>query len=131
MKELRAQLVGEKENAKGKSREEGKGCERKEKDSGYGRAGKNTGKWLVIEGKEADVEKKPEEKGGGEEIKGKEEWRGKPYRAEDGFWWVPIRNEEWAEWREKETFRCKEGGWWTKMPEERYMSWQFVRDLKG
>ena len=78
------------------------------------------------------MEKKAEEKGGVEEAKGKEEWRGKPYRAEeDGFWWAPIRNEEWAEWREKETYRCKEGGWWTKMPEERYMSWQFMQDLKG
>ena len=77
--------------------------------------------------------KKSEEKGGAEVAKGKEERRGKPYRAveEDGFWWVPISNDEWAEWREKETFRCKEGGRWTKMSDERYQEWQFMRDLKG
>ena len=118
MKELHAQLVGGKESTKGKSREEGK---------------KGKGKWQIIEEKERSVEKKSEEKGGEEVVKGKEEWRGKPYRAEeeDGFWWAPISNDEWAEWREKDTFRCKEGGRWTKMPDERYQAWQFMRGLKG
>ena len=131
MKELRAQLVGENENVKGRCREEGKGSEKKEKDCGYGNLGKCQGKRLIIEEKETNVEKKPEEKGGVDVVKGEEEWRGKPYRAEDGFWRVPINNDEWAERREKETYRCKEGGWWTKTPEERYMAWQFLRDLKG
>merc|ERR1711974_478140 len=59
MKELQAQLaVGEKENGKGKSREERKGSERKEKDCGYGKRGKGRGKWLNIEEKEKNEEKK-------------------------------------------------------------------------
>merc|ERR1711964_937114 len=53
MEELQAQLVvGEKENGKGKSREERKGSERKEKDWGYGKWGKGRGKWLNFEEKE-------------------------------------------------------------------------------
>ena len=111
MKELQAQLViGEKENGKGKSREERKGSERKEKDCGYGKRGKGRGKWLSVEEKVKNGKKETEEKGEVEVVKGKEERRGKPYRAvdEDGFWWAPISNDEWSEWREKETFRCKE-----------------------
>merc|ERR1711974_340095 len=39
-KELRMQTVGQNANSKGKCREGGKGCGKKEKGSGYGRAGK-------------------------------------------------------------------------------------------
>ena len=150
MKELRTQFTGGNTYLKGKRRGEEKGREKKEKDSGFGKAGKSKGEWQIIEGKEgrdtegseagasllqkeeeASEEKKTEEKGGEKETKGKEAWRGKAYREDDEFWRVPISNDEWGEGREKETFRCKEGGWWTKMPEERFMAWQFMRDLKG
>ena len=118
MKELQAQLVG-----KGKSREEGKGC----------KLGKGKGKRLIMEEREKNVEKKTEGKGGAGAVKGKEEWRGKPYRVveEDGFWWVPISHEEWGERRGKETYRCKEGGWWTKMQDDKFEEWQFMRDRRG
>merc|ERR1711964_744696 len=85
MKELQTQLkIGEAENGKGKRWDEKKGSEREERERGNGKWGKGRGKWLNFEEKE----KKNEEKGGVEVAKGKEEWRGKPYRAveEDGFW---------------------------------------------
>ena len=43
MEELRTQMIGENANSKGKCRDEGKGCEGKENDTGYGKAGKNEG----------------------------------------------------------------------------------------
>ena len=134
MKESQTPLkIGETGNGKGKCWEEQKGSERKGRERGNGKWGKGRGKWINFEEKEKNEEKKKAEKGVVEVAKGKEEWRGKPYRAveEDGFWWAPISNDEWAEWREKETFRCKEGGWWTKMPDERYEVWQFMRDRRG
>ena len=135
MKELRSQLgMCETEKEEEKRWEDPKGSERKEKEWGNGKRGKGKGKWINIEEKEKRSEgMKIIGKGGAEAAKGKEEWRGKPYRAveEDGYWWVPISNEEWAEWHEKETFRCKEGGWWTKMSNDRYEEWQYMRDRRG
>ena len=121
--------IGETENGKGKRWEEQKGSEKKE-----GKWGKGRGKRFNIEEKEKKIdEKRNDEKGGVEALKGKEEWRGKPYRAveEDGFWRAPISHEEWGEWRGKETFRCKEGGWWTRMGNDRYEEWLDMRDRRG
>ena len=105
-----------------------------------GRRERGRGKWGKGRGKRCNIEEKEKKdegmkiigKGGAEVAKGKEEWRGKPYRSgdEDGFWWVPISNEEWTEWRGGETFRCKEGGWWTKMGGDRYGEWQDMRDRR-
>ena len=101
---------------------------------GIWKVGVKGGKWFNIEEKEKkDEEKKNEEKGGAEVAKGKEDWRGKPYRVveEDGFWWAPISHEEWGEWRGKETYRRKEGGWRAKMQDDKFEEWQFMRDRRG
>ena len=135
MKELHSQLgTGEADKEEDKHGEDLKGSERKEKEWGMGKWAKGKGKWLNVEVKDKREEAmKTIGKGGTEAVREKEEWRGKPYRTaeEDGYWWVPISNEEWTEWHEKETFRCKEGGWWTKMRNDRYEEWQDMRDRRG
>merc|ERR1711888_258095 len=125
--------TGEAEKAEDKHCEDPKGSERKEKEWGSGKWGKGKGKRFSVEEKDKRNEgMKIIGKGGAEAVKEKEERRGKPYRTveEDGYWWVPISNEEWTEWHEKETYRCKEGGWWTKMRNDRYEEWQYMREQK-
>ena len=135
MKELHSQLgTGEADKEEDKHGEDLKRSEGKEKEWGGGKWGKGKGKWWNVEEREKKSEAtKVIGKGGADAVREKEEWRGKPYRTaeEDGYWWVPISNEEWTEWHEKETFRCKEGGWWTKMRNDRYEEWQDMRDRRG